>query len=226
MDVEKNIKEKNKNNKPNSLFQKIRSNFICKKIFCLLKRNTKLSIIKYNNKIKNKLNITTDDYNEYFETEIELIPNKIQYGKFINIYDEFFCHKYVNDNEEEIKENYLIQNHNVSKIRIIIDFQINLFSRLFQDCKCIESISFKKFRRSDISDMSRMFDGCSYLNQLNFNDFNTDNVINMSAMFYGCSSLVELNLFNFNYNKLKNRIDYKFFVIIIFILLYFISNQK
>ena len=42
----------------------------------------------------------------------------------------------------------------VSKINIIIDYQVTSFNDLFYNCKCIEPIYFKKFYRNNIIDMS------------------------------------------------------------------------
>ena len=69
-------------------------------------------------------------------------------------------------------------------IKIIIDYQVKSLENLFNDCKCIESINFKKFYRNNITDMSSMFYKCSSLKELILNNFNTNNVIDMSWMFY------------------------------------------
>ena len=91
-------------------------------------------------------------------------------------------------------EYYIEEEDKVTKIKIIIDYQVKSFKGLFSGCYCIESINFKKFYRNNITDMSWMFHGCSSLKQINFNNFNTNNVTNMSYMFDGCS------------NELKNKI--------------------
>ena len=73
---------------------------------------------------------------------------KGKYGEFIRIKEEDkkYFHIYFNNNKEkEIEITLLHANDNVSKISIIIDYQIKSFSRLFYDCKCIESIKFKNF---------------------------------------------------------------------------------
>ena len=82
-------------------------------------------------------------------------------------------------------------------IKIIIDYQVISFEKLFCDCKCIESIFFKQFYRNNINNMSIMFFGCSSLKELNFNNCNTINVTNMAGMFWECYSLEVLNLDNF-----------------------------
>ena len=63
-----------------------------------------------------------------------------KYGRFITIKkeDEKYYHIYFNENkEEEIKSTKLKKNEKVSKINIIIDYQIKSFYQLFYDCECI-----------------------------------------------------------------------------------------
>ena len=127
-----------------------------------------------------------------------MVPMKGKYGKFININEEDkkYFHIYFNDNKKkEIKNTSLNKDDNVSKISIIIDYQIKSFSKLFYYCGCNETIN---FNTNNVTNMSYMFCECSSLKELNLNNFNTNNVTNMSDMFCGCSSLKELNLNNFN----------------------------
>ena len=73
---------------------------------------------------------------------------KGEYGKFINIKEEDkkYFHIYFNDNKKkEIENTSLYEDDNVSKISIIIDYQIKSFSELFYNCECIESIKLKIF---------------------------------------------------------------------------------
>ena len=122
---------------------------------------------------------------------------KNKYDTFINIEDEDkkYYHIYFNDNKkEEIKRWFLNENDNVSKIHIIIDFQVTSFSNLFNNCKSIESINFKKFYRNNITNMSHMFYGCSSLKELNLNNFNTNNVTDMYHMFSGCLDELKLKI--------------------------------
>ena len=170
-----------------------------------------LETIRYNKSIQKRINININHYKAYSETktsiELDIIPMKGEYGKFININEEDkkYFHIYFNDNKKkEIENTSLYKDDNVSKISIIIDYQIKSFSELFYNCECIESIKFKKFYRNNVTDMSDMFSGCSSLKELNLNNFNTNNVTNMSGMFSGCSSLKELNLNNFNTNNVTN----------------------
>ena len=128
---------------------------------------------------------------------LDIIPMKDKYGKFININEEDkkYFHIYFNDNKKkEIERTYLDEDENVSKISIIIYYQIKSFSELFYYCDCIESIKFKKFYRNNVTDMSGMFGGCSSLKELNLNNFNTNNHSNMSWMFSGCLDELKLKI--------------------------------
>ena len=69
--------------------------------------------------------------------------------------------------KKEIENISLNIDDNVSKISIIIDYQIKSFSGLFYYCWSIESIEFKKFYRNNVTDMSGMFYECSLLKELN-----------------------------------------------------------
>ena len=147
--------------------------------------------------LENRINLSVKNYKEYSKTftpiEIEIIPRKKKYGKFINMNEnEIYYHIYFNDNKEEIKRNYL--DDNVSKIKIIIDYQVKSFKDLFSWYKYIESINFKKFYRNNITDMSYMFCNCSSLKELNLNNFNTNNVTNMYGMFIECLNELKLKI--------------------------------
>ena len=184
--------------------ENVKSIYILKKIFYNLKKGKFLNIIKYNTKLKNRMNITINDLKEYSEIfssiEIEIIPIKNKHCKFIQFYEqnENYYHIYFNDNQyEEIKRNYLKEDDKVDKITVYIDYQIKSLFKLFYDCKDIESINFNKFYRNNINNMNGIFNGCYSLKKLNLSSFNTVNVINMSNMFRDCSSLQELDLSNF-----------------------------
>ena len=186
-------------------FDNIKSKYILKQIFDNLTKNKTLRIVHNNIKLINRLGIDINDFIENSESctsiEIEIIPKKKQYGKFINIInkeDEKYFHVYFNDNKTEIKKYNILKNDKVFKINIKIDYQIKSFYKLFDDCKCIEYITFNKFYRNDIKDMSYMFNNCLSLKQLNLFNFNTNKVTNMTHMFYGCVSLISLDLSNFN----------------------------
>ena len=198
--------EKKESNKVESkdIFKNLKSDYFLQKLFYNLLKKKSLDIIKYNNNIKERINISIKDYKEYSELyssiEIEIKPVNNKYGKFININNEnkIYYHIYFNDNKEELKRNYLNKNEKIEIIKIIIDYPIKSFEELFDDCECIEYICFKKFYRNNVNNMGDMFYECSSLKKLDLSDFNTNNVTNMVGMFFGCSSLKKLNLSNFN----------------------------
>ena len=101
-------KENNKENesaKPNPITENIKSRYILSKIYDIMPKKKKLEIVKYNKRIQNRLNLSIKDYKEYCEIEIEIIPIKDKYGKFIYIKekDKLYYHIYFNDNKKEIQ---------------------------------------------------------------------------------------------------------------------------
>ena len=145
-------KEKTESNKTESkdIFKNLKNDYFLQKLFDYLLKKKSLDIIKYNKNIKERINISIKDYKEYSEIyssiEIELKPVNNKYGEFINMNEnETYYHIYFNDNKEEIKRNYLKENENVDKLKIIIDYQVKSFEELFSNCECIEYIYFKKF---------------------------------------------------------------------------------
>ena len=185
----------------------IKSLFVLKKVLHNTNNSKKFEIIKYNKKLQNKLYINIDQYKKYSTIEIELIPAKNKYGKFININNKEevkYFHIYFNDINKEIKRNYILENDKINKIKVIIDFQVTSLYQIFIDCTCIESISFINFYRKNITNMSFMFYKCTSLKKINFSNYMTINVTNMSCMFYECSLLEELDLSNFNTGKVNN----------------------
>ena len=149
--------EENESAKPNPITENIKNNYFLQKLYDNMTKKKKLEIAKYNKKTQNRINLSVKDYKEYSETftpiEIKIIPSKGRYGKFIKINknDKLYYHIYFNDNKEEIKNKYYIdEEDNVTKIKIIIDYQVKSFKDLFSWCNCIESINFKKFYRNNV----------------------------------------------------------------------------
>ena len=226
--------EKQKQTEHKFTLNNIKNINLLKKIFKHVRTNLHFKLIKYNKKMQERLYMNLNDYIAFSsQIEIELIPVKGKYDKFINIMnkeEESFFHIYFNDNKKEIKRNYLYENENIKKINIIIEYNVKSFYKLFEYCQCIESINFKKFHLGNIRNMGYMFFGCSSLKEINLSNFNTENVsemssmfcgcaslkkikfskidtknvVNMSNMFNGCSSLIELDLSNINIDKVKN----------------------
>ena len=179
----------------------VNSHYIIQIIFGYMSERKYLETIRYNKSIQKRINININHYKAYSETktsiELDIIPMKGKYGKFININEEDkkYFHIYFNDNKKkEIENTSLYKGDNVSKISIIIDYQIKSFSRLFYNCRCIESIEFKKFCRNNITTMRSMFEGCSSLKELNLNNFNTNNATDMNYMFSRCLDELKLKI--------------------------------
>ena len=187
--------------------EKIKSRYILKKIFKNLKKRISLDMVKYNKKTQKKLNYDFKSYKDFSEIIMEVIPELNKFGKFINIInqgEEIYFHIYFNNDDKEIKRTYIEENEIVSKITIIIDYEVRSFYQLFSECKYIESIRFIRFERDNIIDMSHMFYDCNLLKELDLTNFNTTKVTSMKYMFYGCSPLKELNLSNFITDKVTN----------------------
>ena len=190
-----------------NLFKNIKSEYILTYIFNNLNEKKFLQIIKYNKILQKRLNKDINDYKAYNQIEIEIFPNKI-YNKniFINIpeKDKPYYHIYLNDNKEELKQNFFIKEKNDNKIKVLIDYEVKSLYGLFKDCYNIEKINFIRFNRKDINDMRKMFSSCASLKELNFISFNSDNITDMSYMFNNCTSLKKLNLDKFNTNNVTD----------------------
>ena len=189
INASKENNKKNESAKQNPITEKIKSDYFLQKLYDNMTKKKKLEIVKYNKKVQNRLDLGVKDYKEYSETftpiEIEIIPAKNRYDKFINIVEKekLYFHIYFNDNKEEIKNKYEIKEEDkVTKIKIIIDYQVKSFKYLFKFCECIESINFKKFYRNNIDNMSYIFYECSSLKELNLSNFNTSSVNNMNYL--------------------------------------------
>ena len=155
INVSKENNKENESAKQNPITENIKSDYFLQKLYDNMTKKKKLEIVKYNKRIQNRINLSVKNYKEYSETftpiEIEIIPTKGKYGEFINIdeNDELYYHIYFNDNKKEIKNKYEINEEDkVTKIKIIIDYQVKSFKELFCDCECIEFINFKKFNRN------------------------------------------------------------------------------
>ena len=83
----KSDEEKLKQIKSNVKVDDIKSNFIFRKIFGIIKINKTFDIIKYNEKLQKRLSFNINDYIKYSQTyssiEIELILLDNKYDEFI-----------------------------------------------------------------------------------------------------------------------------------------------
>ena len=143
---------KNRNIDAKRFLINIKSKFILKKIFALIQYSKSLELIRYNKKLQIRLQIELNDYKEYLKTEIEIIPTCILNDKLINIKDndESYFHFYFNDEKEGKKINELNLLCFIHKIKIIIEYEVKTYNRLFIGCDYIKKLKFIKFNRKDI----------------------------------------------------------------------------
>ena len=79
------MKKKSEKKSKIDLFSQIKSVFILKKLYDIIETK-KLSIVKYNKNIQNRINVNIKNYKEIYSTiEIEIILIKNKYDDFINI---------------------------------------------------------------------------------------------------------------------------------------------
>ena len=158
--ISNNEKGELNQNKVKYLYKNINSKYILQKICDNLQIIKLLKFVKYNKTIKEKLDLTLNDYKEHSFIEIEIIPIIGNTGQFININekDELYYHIYFNNNKEEEKKYEINDNDSINKVNIRISHQVTSFASLFWDCTIIELINFKTFYRSNIVDMSQMFE--------------------------------------------------------------------
>ena len=192
-------KKKNINEKEN-IFNNIKSKFIIKIIFKNIKKEKYYNIIRYNQKIQNRLNIGLIDYKKLSQKNncIEIYFSKetvINKDTFNFIWNSNCYHFYNDDEELDFNSK---NNITVSRINLSIDFEVKSLIGLFKDQIFISKINLSKFKIKDIVDTSDMFANCSSLKELNLSNFNTDKVVFMNRMFKNCSSLTTLDLSNFN----------------------------
>ena len=115
INVSKENSKDNESAKPNPILESLKSDYFLQKLYDIMPKKKKLEIDKYNKKVQNRLYLGIKDYKEYSETftpiEIEIIPTKDEYGEFININenDKLYYQIYFNDNKEEIKNKYEIE---------------------------------------------------------------------------------------------------------------------
>ena len=115
----------------------IKSDYFIQNLFNYIQNKVSLKIIKNNINIQKRLNININNYKKFSEKfssiELEIIPIQNKYGHFINIKrkDKNYFHIYFNGNKEEIKRTKLNKEDKLSKITIIIDYQIESFYHYF-----------------------------------------------------------------------------------------------
>ena len=190
------------------MFNKIKSKYIIKIIVSYVSSKKYLGIVKYNKKIQSKLELSSKDYKEYNQIEIEIIPINILTKNrndiiFMEKGTKPYFHIYINGKERKRKK-YLKKTDNAKIIKVIIDPEIKSFKNLFDECKYIKEVNIIKCNRNDIINTSFMFSFCRNLEKLNLSKLKTDNVTNMSYMFQYCGKLSELNISNIDTSKVED----------------------
>ena len=76
----------------NNQLKNVKSHYIIQKIFEYMTERKSLLAIRYNKSIQKRINISFNHYKDYSEIkssiELDIIPMKGKYGKFININEE------------------------------------------------------------------------------------------------------------------------------------------
>ena len=103
--------------KSKNVFNNLKADYFSQKVFNNLEKRKILYLLKYNKKIKKRINININDYKEHSELiELEIKPVNNKYGRFININEnnKIYYHIYFNNSKEEIKRNYLNENEEIN----------------------------------------------------------------------------------------------------------------
>ena len=112
------------------MWKGINSKYIILQIIENLSEKTLLKLIRHNKELQHDKNISLNDYKTFMNIEIELIPkdNLIGGEIFINYINESsLFHIYFNDNQQEVKENYITKNkNNIKKIKVILEKKIKV----------------------------------------------------------------------------------------------------
>ena len=104
-----NRKEQSKTINSNNMLNNLKSDYFIRKLFEYMSKKKSLETIKYNKNIQKRMDININDYKDYSEKytsiELEIIPMKDKYGKYINFEekDKEYYHIYFDDSKEEIK---------------------------------------------------------------------------------------------------------------------------
>ena len=148
----KNESEIKSTNEKENIFNNIKSKFIIKIIFKNIKKEKYYNIIRYNQKIQNRLNIGLIDYKKLSQKNncIEIFFSKetvINKDTFKFIWNSNCYHFYNDDEELDFNSK---NNITVSRINLSIDFEVKSLIGLFKDKKFISKINLSKFKIKDI----------------------------------------------------------------------------
>jgi len=161
------------------------------------------------NSIIAKINIKEDNYrariiNSYENAIKEGL--KIKNEKASNNDEIKKCKIYINNEKQNLDEDYYFTFENKGVYDIIYIFPDLLTSTNCMFCKCkdFESLDLSRLKTQNVVNMSFMFNECKSLKNLNLSYLDTSNVENMSFMFNECKSLKYIDLSSFNTDKVKD----------------------
>ena len=165
------------------MLDNIKSSYILKELFKYVNEYKKLKLLNYNKTIQQRINLSIEDYKNYLSIKIEVklidnynvnCNNTFISKEFKNSYSSFI---YVVLNDETIERKIdSIKNDKISKVKIILNYDLNSYKDLFKHCYFIKEIKFLKNNKNNVTDMSNMFYGCSSLTSLDISELKTDNV--------------------------------------------------
>ena len=174
------------------MLNSIKSKIVLKNIIRNIEKNVYLRIVKTNRNLQNKLDISLDTYEEYYnQIEVELIPKKSDLSsenQFIN--PDYQNKAFFNSSFDEVKKCNFSDNENISKIRVLLNIKyLTSLSDLFLNCKKIEYIKFIHCANDKITEINYMFFNCESLINIDMTRLKIDNVTSMNFLFTQCKSL-------------------------------------
>ena len=108
------------------------------------------------------------------------------------------CDIYYDDKKIDFNFEFTFDKPGVHSFKFIFNDLLTNTSKLFYECKTLESLYFNKFKTDYITDMSNMFNGCCLLKSLDLSNFKTKRVTNMKQMFNNCVKLKNLDVSSFD----------------------------
>ena len=120
----------------------IKGTYVLNDLVSHIQEGRHLTIFKYNNELRQRLGLTLEVYEKFSnQIVIEIIPDNTPIQKtFINyIGNPSLYHIYFNDGKEVMKRNYIQENVEVTKIKVVIDQdkKETSLSGLFDSCDTI-----------------------------------------------------------------------------------------
>ena len=170
------IKIKDNKQKDEILINKIKSNFILKKIFLQIEK-PKFEVVRYNKVLQNRLGLTIDKYKDFYRKYSEIEVDIVFYrrmtleSRIINsLVNSNYYHVYLDESNEETKILSNIKKNYYSKMKLIIDAEIESFKELFANFSFASKINIVRCKRKNIFDMSKMFSGCEELREVDLSN--------------------------------------------------------